>query len=122
MNYFWESSAIYIGAKDIEETMKFYTNILGFELLEKKDNCVTYKVAGVAKLHISKDIYASNQNKKDVRMSLETLYVRSLYTKMTQEGVNLVDNPKYDESGKMISFSIKDPSNYLIEIRERDMD
>ena len=114
-------------ADDIERSVRFYTDVLGFIVIEQMtDGAVLQGVilqAGVCTLGLSQDDWAKGRNRKKgegVRIWCKTAQdIDALAKRITAAGGQLSEDPKNQPWG-VRSLSVKDPDGFLLTIyRER---
>ena len=113
---------------DIERSVHFYTDILGFIVIEQMtDGAVLQGVilqAGVSKLNLSQDDWAKGRDRKKgdgMRVWCRTAQdIDALAKRITAAGGQLDDEPKNQPWG-VRSLSVKDPDGFRLTIyRERE--
>jgi catechol 2,3-dioxygenase-like lactoylglutathione lyase family enzyme len=108
---------------DIEQSVHFYTNILGFIVIEEMtDGAVLQGVivkAGVCTIGLSQDDWAKGRNRKKgegVRVWCKTAQdIDVMATRITAAGGQLADKPENQPWG-VRSLSVKDPDGFLLTI------
>lgn len=113
---------------DIERSVRFYTDVLGFIVIEQMtDGAVLQGVilqAGVAQLNLSQDDWAKGRDRKKgegMRIWCKTAQdIDAMAKRITEAGGQLTDEPKNQPWG-VSSLSVKDPDGFLLTIyRERE--
>src|SRR5205823_10393131 len=108
---------------DIEQSVRFYTDVLGFIVIEQmSDGAALQGVllkAGVCKLGLSQDDWAKGRDRKKgegVRIWCETAQdVDALAARIKAAGVRLTEGPTNQPWGAR-SLSVDDPDGYHLTI------
>ena len=103
--------------KDYDEAIQFYTEVLGFELLEdtplsdtKRWVRVTPKGSGGASLLLAKAkedqlAYVGNQTGGRVFLFMHTEDLQKDYESLVKQGVRIVREPSSESYGKVLVFA-----------------
>ena len=108
---------------DIERSVRFYTDILGFIVIEQMtDGAVLQGVilkAGVCTLNLSQDDWAKGRDRKKgegMRIWCKTAQdIDAMARRITTAGGQLADEPKNQPWG-VRTLSVKDPDGFLLTI------
>jgi len=111
---------------DIEQSVRFYTDVLGFIVIEQmSDGAALQGVllkAGVCKLGLSQDDWAKGRDRKKgegVRIWCDTVQdLDALATRIRAAGGHLADEPKNQLPGER-SISVTDPDGYHLTIYQQ---
>jgi lactoylglutathione lyase len=106
---------------DIERSVRFYTDVLGFIVIEQlTDGAVLQGAlmkAGVCTLGLSQDDWAKGRDRKKgegMRLWCHTAQdIDALALRITAAGGRLTDEPKNQPSGSR-TISVKDPDGFLL--------
>lgn len=130
MNFVFDHLAITVS--NLEESVDFYTNILGFKTLGKlvQDNgnfTIVYLDMGDKILELffftekGKNIYSHNDKDMGIKhFAFKVESVDKTFEYLKEKGVEFTMQPTDAEGGVRIAF-FKDPNNILIEIIEGNL-
>ena len=108
---------------DIERSVRFYTDILGFIVIEQMSDGANLQgvllKAGVCKLGLSQDDWAKGRDRRKgegVRIWCKTgQEIDAMAKRITAAGGQLSEDPK-DQPWGVRSLSVKDPDGFLLTI------
>ncbi|NLY36638.1 MAG: VOC family protein [Tissierellia bacterium] len=108
---------LFLGTENLEETDRFYTEVLDLELYKDQKTCRIYKINDKASIgfctHINKTL--------DVRSPILTLIVEDVdkvYEILLSKGIKAEDQPKVNEKFNIYHFFLKDNNGYTLEIQK----
>lgn len=108
---------LFLGTENLDETDKFYRNVLDLKLYKDQKTCRIYKINEKASIgfctHINKTI--------DVKSPILTLIVEDVdkaYEIIRSKGIETESKPQKNEKFNIYHFFLKDNNGYTIEIQK----
>lgn len=109
----------FLHAQDLEETRKFYTEVLGLTLARDQGVCLIFEITQSAYLGFCAHIEPIPPGRK-VILTLVSDDVDGWYTALKESGQNIIDPPTANPKYEIYHFFIPDPNGYWIEIQRFD--
>lgn len=109
----------FLHAQDLEETRRFYNEVLGLTLARDQGTCLIFQVNQCAFLGFCEHIEQIPPGRK-VILTLVSDDVDGWYAALKESGQNLIDPPMANDKYKIYHFFIPDPNGYWIEIQRFD--
>jgi predicted enzyme related to lactoylglutathione lyase len=106
--------------KDLPKAMKFYENVMGFNMVVDQGWSKIYKIRDGAYIGLvdEKHGYHRAHEDKPVIICLNVFDADAWYDRLIEKGVEIEKQPQESERLKIKVFMIKDPEGYVIEIQE----
>ena len=106
--------------KDLPGAMRFYEEVMGFELAVDQDWSKIYRVSrdGYVGLVDEAKGYHRSSEEKPVIICLNVDDADSWYEKLVEKGVEIEDKPQESKRLRIKVFMFKDPEKYVIEIQQ----
>ena len=108
----------FLPTRNLKDTVQFYNNILGFELIRDQGNCVIFKTTANAFLGFCIRKQLPEQEK--VILTLITEDVDRWYVYLSGKAVFIDGQPKQNKEYGIYHFFFTDPNGYKIEIQRFD--
>lgn len=105
---------------DLERAVRFYSEVMGLELVTDQGWAKIFRVAGEAYVGLvdgHRGFHKANPT-KPVMLTIVTSDVDTWYERFTEYGVETFSEPKDDEELGTRMFMLKDPEGYVIEIQK----
>jgi catechol 2,3-dioxygenase-like lactoylglutathione lyase family enzyme len=109
----------FLHAQDLEETRRFYTEVLGLPLVRNQGTCLIFRVNQAAFLGFCEHIERIPPGRK-VILTLVSDDVDGWYAALKENGQSLIDPPMANPNYQIYHFFISDPNGYWIEIQRFD--
>ncbi len=109
----------FLPTQNLEDTRKFYTDVLGLTLARDQDTCLIFETTQSAYLGFCEHIEPIPPGRK-VIMTLVSNDVDGWYTALTESGQTMIDPPAANPKYEIYHFFITDPNGYWIEIQKFD--
>ena len=106
-------------AKNLEETRKFYTDMLGLHLVRDQGICLIFRVTQTAFLGFCEHIEPMLAGRK-VILTLVSDDVDAWYELLKNRGVEMMEPPEASPKFQIYHFFFKDPNGYWLEIQKFD--
>jgi len=115
----FDKQITFLHAENMVENKKFYSEILGLELIRDQGSCLIFQVTNSAYLGFCEHIEPIAPGRKII-LTLVTNDVDSLYMDLVGKNVEIVEPPKANPKFQIYHFFIKDPDGYWVEIQRFD--
>lgn len=109
----------FLHTRNLEETRRFYGEILGLQLVRDQGTCLIYKTTDQSYLGFCKHIDPINPG-RSVILTLVSDDVDGWYTKLKEKDAPILDAPKANPKYHIYHFFLKDPDGYWVEIQKFD--
>lgn len=109
----------FLHTNDLDETRKFYTEVLGLPLVRDQGICHIFRVTETAFLGFCEHIEPMLAGRK-VILTLVSDDVDVWYDVLTHRGVEMMGPPEASPKFQIYHFFFKDPNGYWIEIQKFD--
>ena len=109
----------FLHAQDLEETRRFYTEVLGLALARDQGTCLILQVNEGAYLGFCEHIEQIPPGRK-VILTLVSDDVDGWYAALKESDYSLIDPPTANPMYAIYHFFIHDPNGYWIEIQRFD--
>ena len=109
----------FLHASNLEETRRFYTDVLGLPLAREQSTCLIFKVTREAYLGFCEHIEPIEPGRK-VILTLVSDDVDGWYAALQARGESLVNPPIHNPKFGIYHFFIIDPNGYWVEIQRFD--
>ena len=109
---------------DIDRSVRFYTDVLGFIVIEQMTDGAALQgallQAGTCTLGLSQDVWAKGRDRKKgegMRIWCKTAQdIDAMAKRITAAGGRLADQPKNQPKGVRSSLSVTDPDGFVLTI------
>ena len=109
----------FLHAQDLEETRKFYSDVLGLKLARDQGTCLIFEITKSAYLGFCEHIEPIPPGRK-VILTLVSDDVDGWYAVLNKSGQSIIDPPTANPKYEIYHFFIPDPNGYWIEIQKFD--
>ena len=109
----------FLHAHDLDETRRFYNEVLGLRIARDQEVCLIIQVKEQAYLGFCQHIEPIPPGRK-VILTLVSDDVDGWYSVLKENGFNLIDPPIANSQYQIYHFFITDPNGYWIEIQRFD--
>ena len=106
----------FLHAENLVRTKKFYSDVLGLQLVRDQGTCLIFRVTDSAYLGFCEHIEPIKQGRRII-LTLVTDNVDSWYSELIGKKVDIVAPPKANPKYQIYHFFLKDPDGYWIEIQ-----
>ena len=110
---------IYYFVKDVEESLKFYSGVLGLEVLDKSEHWASLSLnrvrLGLHKAGAS-EFLQSAQKRAGATVTLSVNDIEHAYETLKLRGVKFLDAISHNPWGSHVSF--QDPDGNLLDLRQ----
>ena len=106
----------FLHAENLVRTKKFYSDVLGLQLVRDQGICLIFQVTDSAYLGFCEHIEPIKQGRRII-LTLVTDNVDSWYSELIGKKVDIVAPPKANPKYQIYHFFLKDPDGYWIEIQ-----
>ena len=113
----WNGSIVFFGTDDLEQTDRFYRELLGLELYKDQGACRIYEVPGGGMLGFCKHIEVINDTKSPI-LTLLADDVDGIHKRLVKDGVEIEKEPEENPKFNIYHFFGYDPSGYTVEIQK----
>lgn len=108
---------VFFGTDNLEETDKFYNDILGFEIYKDQGVCKIYKVSDSSGIGFCTHIEKTVKDKSPI-ITLLTEDVDKAYNNLVDKGYKVDNPPKKNDKFNIYHFFVKDNNGYTVEIQK----
>ena len=106
---------VFIYVKDLLESHRFYSNILGLDLTLDQGSCRIYKVTPTSFIGLCT---SENKSSSDnIILTLVSNDLESWAKHLEENGVYIEKKPTFNEKYNITHLFCRDPDNYRIEIQ-----
>ena len=116
MKQCWEGFIAFLGTNDLDETHRFYHEVLGLPLYKDQGWCRIYNVPGGGRLGFCTHLTVL-QGEKAPLLTLLTPEVDNAWNNLKEAGME-PETPREKPEFKIYHFFVKDPSGYCVEIQK----
>lgn len=109
----------FLHTENLDRTKKFYSDVLGVQLVRDQGTCLIFRVTDSAYLGFCEHIESINQGRK-VILTLVTDDVDAWYRDLVEKNIEIVEPPKANPKYQIYHFFFKDPDGYWVEIQRFD--
>ena len=109
------SSITFLKTKDMEETTRFYTEILGFRLVLDQEYCRIFRICPNS--HLGFCLTEASTGSSEVIITLEIEDVDGYYQRLKSLDIAAEIPPRLNEKFNIYQMFLRDPNGYLIEIQ-----
>ena len=109
----------FLHTQDLDETRRFYTDVLGLRLVRDQGTCIIFKITQSAYLGFCEHIESIAPGRK-VILTLVSDDVDEWYTALIESGQNIINPPTTNPKYEIYHFFLTDPNGYWIEIQRFD--
>jgi len=109
----------FLHTENLDRTKKFYSDVLGLQLVRDQGTCLIFRVTDSAYLGFCEHIESINQGRK-VILTLVTDDVDAWYRDLVEKNIEIVEPPKANPKYQIYHFFFKDPDGYWVEIQRFD--
>ncbi len=113
----WNGMITFLGTKDLQETKRFYTDYLGFNLYKDQGKCQIYQVPGGGMIGFCSHISVITSKKSPI-ITFITPNVDEVYEYLIKIGLEIPEKPRKNPYFPIYHFFLQDPSGYTIEIQK----
>jgi len=106
----------FLHAENLVRTKKFYSDVLGLQLVRDQGICLIFRVTDSAYLGFCEHIEPIKQGRKII-LTLVSEDVDDWYSELIGKKVEIVALPKANPKYQIYHFFLKDPDGYWIEIQ-----
>ena len=106
----------FLHAENLVRTKKFYSDVLGLQLVRDQGICLIFQVTDSAYLGFCEHIEPIKQGRRII-LTLVTDNVDSWYSELIGKKVEIAAPPKANPKYQIYHFFLKDPDGYWIEIQ-----
>jgi len=106
----------FLHAENLVRTKKFYSDVLGLQLVRDQGICLIFQVTDSAYLGFCEHIEPIKQGRRII-LTLVTDNVDSWYSELIGKKVDIVAPPKANPKYQIYHFFLKDPDGCWIEIQ-----
>ncbi len=112
-----DQQVTFLYTTDLENTTKFYEELLGLELVLDQGACRIYRVTADSFLGIclKQDLEGALDR---VIFTMVTSQVDGWYAYLSERGAEIEKEPAFNPKFNIYHFFLRDPEGYLIEIQE----
>ncbi len=105
--------------RNLPEAMRFYEEVLGFELAIDQGWSKIYRVTGAAHIGLVDETRGSHRAHpvKPVQFCFRVADVDAWHAYLVEAGVEVLRGPRSNEELKIRAFVLNDPEGYQIEIQ-----
>jgi len=106
--------------RDLPGAMKFYEEVMGFEMVVDQGWSKIYKIRDGAYVGLVDGAHGYHQasDTKPVILCLNVYDADAWYQRLKEKGVEMEKQPQESERLKIKVFMLRDPEGYVIEIQE----
>ncbi|TFF87829.1 MAG: VOC family protein [Promethearchaeota archaeon] len=113
----FEDYITFFGTEDLDNTTKFYQNILGLDLYKDQGVCKIFTISAQAKIGFCEHMEVVLEEKSPI-ITFITQKVDNVYKKLRDKGIEILNPPKLNPKFQIYHFFLKDPNGYTIEIQK----
>ncbi len=114
----FDSQVTFIYATRLDESSRFYRELLGLELVLDQGPCQIFRVAGSAFLGVCKCSDERPVSPEGVIVTLVSNDVDGWHTKLAAAGVQFQAPPAFNERFNIYHVFLHDPDGYKLEIQQ----
>lgn len=112
----WDGVISFFGTDNLEETHKFYNEILDLPLYKDQGVCRIYTVPGGGKIGFCSHMAVTHQGKSPI-ITLLTDDVDGVYDRLLKADYDIPEPPTENKQFKIYHFFMSDPNGYTVEIQ-----
>lgn len=113
----WNGLIMFLGTDNLENSHRFYHELLGLPMYKDQGLCRIYDVPGGGKLGFCSHIKILRDYKSPI-ITLLTDEVDDVYNRLIKAGMKIEESPKFNPKFNIYHFFIEDPSGYSVEIQK----
>jgi catechol 2,3-dioxygenase-like lactoylglutathione lyase family enzyme len=110
-----KSAITFLKTKDILETTRFYTEIMGFEWVLNQSTCRIFKITPNS--FIGFCLTEDSTGSDEIMITLEVDDVDAACEYFTTKGLEIELQPRMNERFQIYQMFLRDPNGYCIEIQ-----
>jgi len=110
-----KSGITFLKTKDIDKTIHFYTQMMGFKLVLDQSTCRIFKICPNCYLGFCKT--DGDTGSEEVIITIEIDDVDGFCRQLEEKGVKIEVRPRFNERYQIYQMFIRDPNGYLIEVQ-----
>ncbi|NDJ53631.1 MAG: VOC family protein [Chloroflexi bacterium] len=107
----------FFGTEDLEETGRFYSEVLGLKQVLRQHDCAIWQVTETAFVGFCQRETVKLDETSRVIFTLVTDEVDAWYEHLKQQDVNFTKEPGKVEKYDIYNLFVTDPNGYLVEIQ-----
>lgn len=108
---------VFFGTKDLKETHKYYTEILGLTVYKDQGICQIFDVPGGGKIGFCTHLDVIMEKNEPI-ITFVTDDVELAYVNLTASGLKAEGAPQVNPKFNIKSFYAKDPNGYTVEVQQ----
>lgn len=108
---------VFFGTKDLQETHRFYAEIMGLTLYKDQGTCQIFEVPGGGKIGFCTHLEVIMEKNEPI-ITFVTDDVDLAYVNLSTSGLKAQDPPQINSKFNIKSFYAKDPNGYTVEVQE----
>lgn len=109
------SAITFLKTRDLNSTARFYSEILGFNLVLDQGSCQIFRIGTAC--HLGFCLSEGETGSSQVVLTLEIQDVDDAYLYLKSCGVEVEIPPRLNEKYKIYQMFFRDPNGYLIEVQ-----
>lgn len=113
----WQGLIVFLGAKNLEQTDKFYMDLLGLTLFRDQGVCRIYHVPGGGRLGFCTHISVIHKDKSPI-ITLLSNDVDGVYQRLDRGGFTPQHLPRENPKFGIYHFFVIDPNGYWVELQQ----
>jgi catechol 2,3-dioxygenase-like lactoylglutathione lyase family enzyme len=110
-----KSGVFFLKTRDLEETTRFYTRVLGFELVLDQKKCRIFKVC--QNCYLGFCLTEGDTGSEEVIVTFEREDVDGFCQYLEEMNVPIEIRPRLNQTFNIYQMFIRDPNGYLLEIQ-----
>jgi catechol 2,3-dioxygenase-like lactoylglutathione lyase family enzyme len=113
------STIVFLKTRDLAETTRFYTQVMGFEYVLDQTTCRIFKMCSAS--YVGFCLTDGSTGSEEVVLTLESDDVDGYTAQLEAAGATIEVRPRYNERYQIYQMFLRDPNGYLLEV-QRFMD
>jgi catechol 2,3-dioxygenase-like lactoylglutathione lyase family enzyme len=109
------SAITFLKTKDMQATTRFYTNILGFELILDQEYCRIFRIC--PNCHLGFCLTEGETGSPEIILTLEIPDVDGYHSHLQSLEFQVEIPPRLNEKFNIYQMFLRDPNGYLIEVQ-----
>lgn len=107
----------FLGTNNLEETHKFYTEVLDLRIIKDQGVCKIYKIFDDTSIGFCEHLKPTIKEKNPI-ITFLCESVDKKYNELKEKGVYIKAEPKVNKKFNIYHFFIKDPNGYTLEFQK----
>ena len=110
-----QSGITFLKTHDLDETTRFYTQVMGFEFALDQETCRIFRIC--PNCYLGFCLTDGDTGSQEVIVTIEVEDVDGFCENLEAEGIEIETLPRYNERFNIYQMFIRDPNSYLLEIQ-----